>query len=309
MCINVYLGADGAMLKEQPLQGPTTMLTDYQNYLARLPISPHTHRAYLRRVKQYLDWLEAHPDAAKALTDSVERDFSVRLFKCWLLQKGRSANTVNGSLAALDNFFLFIGIGASKVRRQELPKQSPRALAPEEQRRFLKAVCACKSLRNKTIATVMLNCGLRISEVVQLNVADIVLTARVRQLTVRCGKGSKHRTVPINKEAGDMLQLYMAGRMSADGEEPLFVSCKGARLSTQSIDHLIRRLGMDAGIELSCHTLRHSFITQLIRGGSDVVAVAELAGHLRLETTRRYSLPSQEVMLQAVERLNYATAQ
>jgi len=155
----------------------------------------------------------------------------------------------------------------------------------------------------------MLNCGLRISEVVQLNVADVVLTARLRQLTVRCGKGSKHRTVPINKEAGDILQLYMAGRMGADGEEPLFVSCKSARLSTQSIDHLIRRLGKDAGIELSSHTLRHSFITLLVRNGLDLVAVAELAGHSRLETTRRYSLPSQAVMLAAVERLNYAAAQ
>jgi integrase/recombinase XerC len=246
-----------------------------------------------------MTWLEAHPDKNKALTESVERDFAVREFKCWMLQKGKAPNTVNGSLAALDNFFLFIGIGQSKVRRQELPKQSPRALAPE---------CSCKSLRNRTIATVMLNCGLRISEVVQLNVSDVVLTARLRQVNVRCGKGSKHRTVPINKEAGDILQLYMAGRMGSDGEEPLFVSCKGARLSTQSIDHLIRRLGKDAGIELSSHTLRHSFVTQLIRGGCDVVAVAELAGHSRLETTRRYSLPSQAVMLEAVERLNYAAA-
>jgi site-specific recombinase XerD len=154
----------------------------------------------------------------------------------------------------------------------------------------------------------MLNCGLRISEVVQLNVSDVVLTARMRQLTVRCGKGSKHRTVPINKEAGDMLQLYVAGRMSADREEPLFVSCKGTRLSTQSIDHLIRQLGKDSSVELSSHTLRHSFITQLIRGGSDVVVVAELAGHSRLETTRRYSLPSQDVMLAAVERLSLSYA-
>jgi integrase/recombinase XerC len=284
------------------------MLADYQTYLSRLPISQHTRRNYLRRVKQYIAWLDAHPDASKALTDSVERDFCVREFKCSLLQKGRAANTVNSSLAAMDNYFLFIGIGQSKVRRQELPKQSPRALGHDEQRRFLKAVSACKSLRNRTIATVMLNCGLRISEVVQLNVSDVVLTARMRQLTVRCGKGSKHRTVPINKEAGEIIQLYMAGRMSADQEEPMFVSCKGTRLSTQSIDHLIRQLGKDSGVELSSHTLRHSFITQLIRGGTDVVAVAELAGHSRLETTRRYSLPSQDVMLAAVERLNYAAA-
>ncbi len=182
------------------------MLIQYETYLSRLPLSKHTRRNYLLRVKLYLNWLEALPEGTQALTDPVERDFSVREFKCWLLQKGSSANTVNSVLTALDNYFLFTGIGSSKVKRQELPKQSPRALGSDEQRRFLKAVCSSKSLRNKTIATLMLNCGLRISEVAQLNVSDIVLTARKRELVVRCGKNNKHRTVPINKDAAEVLQ-------------------------------------------------------------------------------------------------------
>jgi site-specific recombinase XerD len=194
------------------------------------------------------------------------------------------------------------------VKRQELPKQSPRALEPDEQRRFLKAILSSNSLRNRTIAVIMLNCGLRISEVAQLNLADVVLTARKHELTVRCGKNSKRRVVPINKDATAVLEQFLGGSLSVDPESPLFVSQKGKRISTQSIDHLIRQFGKDAHVELSSHSLRHTFISKLIRSGVDVVIAAELAGHARLETTRRYSSPSQEVMLEAVERLNYAAS-
>ena len=159
------------------------------------------------------------------------------------------------------------------------------------------------------MAMVMLHCGLRISEVAGLNISDVVLTARKRELTVRCGKNSKRRVVPINKDAAEVLQEYLAGKLGVESETPLFMAQQGARISVQSIDHMIRQFGKDSGVELSSHSLRHTFITKLIRAGIDVVTVAELAGHSRLETTRRYSLPSQDVMLAAVEKLNYAASQ
>jgi site-specific recombinase XerD len=284
------------------------MLTEYETYLSRLPLSQHTRRNYLLRVKRYIAWLSDTTDAECALNDSVGRSFSVQEFKTWLLRKGCSANTVNSFLAAIDNYFLFTGAGSTKVKRQELPKQSPRALDNDELRRFLRAVLSSKSIRNKTMAMVMLHCGLRISEVAGLNASDVVLTARKRELTVRCGKNSKRRVIPVNKDAAEVLQQYMIGRLS-DPEAPLFESRPGGRISVQSIDHMVRRFGKDSGVEVSSHKLRHTFITRLIRAGCDVVTVAELAGHSRLETTRRYSLPSQDVMLAAVEKLNYAASQ
>ena len=78
---------------------------------------------------------------------------------------------------------------------------------------------------------------------------------------------------------------------------------KGARLSTRAIDLVIRGLARDADLVLSAHTLRHTCLTRLVRGGADVVLVAELAGHRRPETTRRYSLPSQADRQDAMERL------
>src|ERR1700679_1678642 len=93
-CMMVLEGdGDKAMLEE---------LDQYQEYLARLPISDHTRRNYLGRVRQYLLWLVGSPDAEQVLTDPVARDFSVHDYKLRLLQSGKSSNTVNGVLAALD---------------------------------------------------------------------------------------------------------------------------------------------------------------------------------------------------------------
>jgi len=282
-----------------------TNIQDYAQHLSRLPLSPHTRRNYLLRVKQYVNWLQAVPAASSALSDTVDRDFAVRDYRAFLLQRGFSASTVNSALTAIDSFYLFLGIKGAKTKRQELPKLAPRALDPEELRRLLKAIAQSKSLRNKTVAMLMLHCGLRISEAYALNISDVLLSARKRELIVRCGKNDKRRTVPINKDAAGVLQEYLASDKRTDQEAPLFVSRKGFRLSQPAIDHLIRMFGRDAGVSLSSHSLRHTCLTRLVRAGVDIVTVAEIAGHSRLETTRRYSLPTEEVMIAAMERLNY----
>jgi len=91
-------------------------------------------------------------------------------------------------------------------------------------------------------------------------------------------------------------------RLVTDAERALFAGRGGRRLAKRSVDDVVRRLGRDAGVKLSPHTLRHTFLSAMVRQGSDLVLVAELAGHRRLETTRRYSLPSDADRLLAVER-------
>jgi site-specific recombinase XerD len=283
------------------------MLNDYETHLSRLPLSEHTRRNYLVRVKRYLAWLEGTPEGGKALTNGVERDFAVREFKNHLLQTGSSANTVNAILAAVDNLYLYIGLGRARVTRQELPKLAPRSLEPEEQKRFLKAVAMSSSARNRAIALLMIHCGLRVSELVNLNVGDVALTARKRELVIRCGKNSKRRVIPINKEAAEALQPALVERNGCGLESPLFISKTGKRLSQQAVDKLIRQFGRDAGVELSSHSLRHTCLTRLIRLGIDIVTVAEIAGHAKIDTTRRYSLPSPGDLERAMDRLNYGT--
>ncbi|MCC6271074.1 MAG: tyrosine-type recombinase/integrase [Microbacteriaceae bacterium] len=283
-------------------------LQGYANYLSRMPISEHTRRNYLQRIKKFLERLADSPDGVKALTDQIERDFAVQDYKTHLLQSGKSSNTINAVLSAIDNFYLYKGMGPVKVKRHDLPAQAPRALEPEELRRLLKEIARCKSKRNRTLALVMLNCGLRISEVAQLDIGDVLLMARKRELVVRCGKNSKRRTVPINSDLAEVMREYLASVRGSYPEMPLFLSQKGNRLSVQAIDYIIRQFGRDAGVDLSSHTLRHSCLTLLVRSGVDIVTVAEIAGHSRLETSRRYSLPTEAVKIAAMEKIG-GTAQ
>lgn len=276
-------------------------ISSYQDYLRRLPISEHTRRNYLARVKGYLRWLESTPDSSRALLNAQERDFFVRDYKVHLLQNGRTAGSVNAILGSLDNFHLYLGLGKAKVRRQDLPSSAPKALTKEEESRLMKTVMLSPSRRNSTIIILMLHAGLRIAEVAALNVGDVFLTARKGEILVRCGKGNKQRRVPLNSELRETMLVFMSG--PKDPEEPLFKSQKGNRLSIAAIDHLVRQFATAAGIEMSAHSLRHTMITKLIRAGCDTVLVAQLVGHSRLETTRRYALPTREDEARAMEKL------
>ena len=241
------------------------------------------------------------------LTDAHARDYAVRDFKSHLktVRRAKPAS-VNLALAAVDHFYRYLGAGRPDVRREELAQAAPRALSPEELRRFLRAVERCESLRDRAIALLLLNTALRIGECAALDVDDIAVSARKGRVVVREGKGDAYREVPLNAEARDALDSWTVARrqqLEASAERALFVSRKGARLSTRALDLVIRALARDAGLVLSAHTLRHTCLTRLVRGGADVVLVAELAGHRRLETTRRYSLPSQADRQDAMERL------
>ena len=277
-------------------------LERYADYLNRLPISNHTRRNYLLRVKKYQQWLSETPEGQNAYDNPIDRDFAVQEYKLFLLRKGSSANTLNSTLAALDNFYIFNGLGPAKVKRQELPAHAPRALEDDEQRRLFKVIAKLDSVRNRAIALIMIHCGLRISEVAGLNVGDVLLAARKSELIVRCGKGMKRRVIPINSELASTLREYLTSA-STIAESPLFMSQKNNRLSVQAIDYVIRALGRDAGIDFSSHSLRHTCLTRLVRAGVDIVTVAEIAGHSRLETSRRYSLPTEAVKVAAMEKL------
>ena len=119
------------------------------------------------------------------------------------------------------------------------------------------------------------------------------------------GKGDVQREVSLNALVRQVLDEWLEQRkgIAADGEPALFVSRTGGRLSARSADRDVRLVAAAAGLELSAHTLRHTCLTALVRRGNDLVMVAELAGHQKLETTRRYTLPSAADRQRAVEDL------
>jgi integrase/recombinase XerC len=272
-----------------------SIFTDYLAWLARQPLSENTRRTYLTQVRQYCAYLEqSSPGYGNPVRDPHARDYAVRDYKAHLktVQK-RKPNTVNIALAAIDHFYGFLNMGPAKVRREELPQQAPRALNRDEQKHFLRAVERCPSIRDRAVALLLFHTGLRVGECSALDMDDVVMSARRGRVIVRQGKGETYREVPLNAEARKAQKEWLQERQRrfpGTAMPAFFLNRQGIRLSTRAIDLLVRKLGQEAGLSISAHILRHTCLTNLVRSGTDLALVAEIAGHRRLETTRRYSL-------------------
>jgi integrase/recombinase XerC len=278
----------------------------YESWLLRQPLAKNTQDAYRFHVRQYGEYLATRPATGDdPLRHSFARDYAVRDFKRYLkTERKAKPASVNLALSAIDHFYQFLGLDRVRVQREDLPQQSPRALKPEEQKAFLRAVERSSSLRDQALARLLFYTGLRLSECAALDVSDILISARKGLVIVRSGKGETYREVPLNAEVRNALKGWLRDRgkrFPKLSDPALFLSLKGKRLSTRAIDLILRQLGADANLELSAHILRHTCLTNLVRRGNDLVLVAEVAGHRRLETTRRYSLPSVDDRERAME--------
>ena len=268
------------------------LIATYRAWLGRQALATRSRDAYAAQVARFLGWLVSSQHGARALADPHVRDWAVRDYKRHVKTDAHWAPaSVNQALAAIDNFYRSLGAGRPDVPREDLPQLAPRALEEDEQRRFLRAVEASPSPRDRAIATVFFYTALRLSELAALELVDVSLTARRGMVRVRAGKGDAYREVPLNSACRKALDEWSQARPAGE-VEALWLSRQGTGMSSRAIDLVIRRLAKDAGLELSAHTLRHTAVTNLIRSGADVVLVAEIAGHRRLDTTRRYSLPS-----------------
>lgn len=281
-----------------------SVLRTYGSWLQRQPLAARSRDAYLAQVSAFVTWLSSSDHGSSALAEPQVRDWAVRDYKRYLkTSKKWAPTTVNQALAAIDNFYRSLSLGRPEVGREDLPQVAPRALEEAEQRLFLRAVEASPSERDRAIAILLFYTGLRLSELAALNLADVSVSARRGRLTVRSGKGDAYRQVPLNSACRDALEEWLIARaarlklmtqLGKDGlDEALWLSRSGSRMTSRAIDLIVRHFAKDSGLQLSAHVLRHTCVTNLIRSGADVVVVAEIAGHRRLDTTRRYALPSE----------------
>ena len=280
----------------------------FERWLAGRPLAERSRREYARNVRAYCAWLVDTPDRAgwqgDPLTDPLARDHAARDFRRYLqVERRAAASTVNLALASLDALYRCLGLGRPHVRRDKPALAGPRALDEAGQRRLLRAAEAAP-IRPRSLVMLMLFTALRISETVALDVDDVRIMPRKGVLAV-VGKGEVQREVPLNALVRQVLDEWLEQRkeLAAQGERALWVSRTGGRLSARSADRDVRAVAAAAGLELSAHTLRHTCLTGLVRRGNDLVMVAELAGHQKLETTRRYTLPSAADRQRAVEDL------
>ncbi len=286
------------------------VLATYADSLEHQPLAKRTRDAYRAQVSTFVSWLAASGHGPRVLTEPRVRDSAVREYKRHVKTEKKWAPTsVNQALAAIDNFYRSLNIGRPDVAREDLPQLAPRSLDEPDLRSWVRAVERCPSARDRAIATVFLYTALRLSELAALDLGDVSMSARRGRLKVRLGKGDAYREVPLNSACRAALEEWLAGRAEVLAKQDqgdakaLWLARSGRRLSSRAIDLVVRQLATDAGLKLSAHLLRHTCVTNLVRAGTDLVLVAELAGHRRLDTTRRYSLPSEADRDAAVEAL------
>jgi integrase/recombinase XerD len=271
-------------------------------------LSRHTLDAYRRDLAKYAEFLgeSGTRDAAAATEAQIEA------FVEWLSASeyadGRRyrASSVARALAAVRTFHLFLlregdagANPAEAVARPKVPRNLPRPLRVDEVQAILDAPAADDEagLRDRAILETLYGAGLRISELVGLDVDDVDLDAG----SVRAfGKGSKERIVPIGGYARDAIGAYLtrarpllAGPRSGAA---LFLNLRGGRLTRQGVSKILAAAAKRAGVRrrVTPHTLRHSFATHLLEGGADVRVVQELLGHASLSSTQIYTLVTGE---------------
>jgi len=293
-------------LKTDLLKAAFERYEKYLSWLKRQPLSEQTRRAYRSRINHFLGFLGSSGEDLRALIQNErERAHILREYKRHLKQELRSRpTTVNAYLTAIDHFFQFQGAAPVEVAREDLPQEAPQALSKEEQKRFLRAVAGCRRSKDRAVALLLFYSGIRIGECAALNEDDVSVAGRKNRVIVRSGKGDRYREIPLHPEAREALREWINERnQKFEGkkiDDAIFLNPQGKRLSTASIDLIVRKIGQSCGVSLSAHVLRHTCLTNLIRSGNDLVLVAEIGGHKRLETTRRYSLPSEEDKVRAI---------
>lgn len=284
------------------------MVKEYLASLEAVGKSEQTIKTYRSQLGQFMKWLAENggTDDAKQITsiDAVE-------YRRYLQEvrelKPASVNTALAAIEAFCNWLLDEGHinhrPLAKVRKVEEVQKAPKWLDRSEKYRLIRTTLNEKSKRNKAIIFTMLLAGLRVSELVSLRPDHIAISERKGTLTVT-GKGNKRRSVPMPKELREYLSDYLFDNA---GIQWLFGSQRGDRLTVKGVQHLCVAIGKKAGIEnLTPHVLRHTFCHDLVSKDVAIEIVAKLAGHSKIETTMLYTLPGEQEMQAAVEKLSFS---
>jgi len=312
-------------------------LTDFLDHL-RLNenASVHTVRAYDSDLSQFMTFVAAHLDRRRS--DLLATDFNhlhIRAFLGDLHKRGNSRSSAARKLAAIRTFGRYLrregaieGDPAALVGTPKREQRLPAHLAEAEMSRLLEMPDPATPLgrRDRAIMELFYASGLRLSELVGLGLEDVNLISRVVRVL---GKGGKERIVPFNRTTEAALRDWMKDReeiitgirdpgsgLRDPGSgirgreklrrkaEPLFLNYRGGRLSTRSVDRLVRKYvaACSARFGISPHALRHSFATHLLERGADLRVIQELLGHARLSTTQRYTHVNSAQLIDAYRK-------
>ncbi|MBM3465484.1 MAG: tyrosine recombinase XerC [Armatimonadetes bacterium] len=283
---------------------------DFLGYLAvERNLAPRTLKEYGDDLRLFFEYFTPYLDDGLTLQTMDER--TIRDFLTWLkVERRYSARALNRKLACLKNYFKYLekeGVvpksPVADVKTLKLPRHLPKVLSqdevaqvleppprPDRPRRARKGSPQMQQFteaRDRAIMELFYATGMRVSEMVGLELADIDLREKVIRVT---GKGNKQRMVLMNEAAAEALTTYLACRLKTDARA-VFINRRGVRLSIRAVEYMFEDRLRQADIrkKASPHTMRHSFATHLLEGGSDLMTIKELLGHESLATTQIYS--------------------
>jgi integrase/recombinase XerD len=271
-------------------------------------MSKNTIAAYRRDLARYQQFLvERGVASPEAIGELLVSDFGQALASRWGMAPTSIARVLSG-VRGLHRYWLMEGVtandSAARVKPPKPPRRLPKAITVDEVERLLEAAGPDTSdndamaadpirVRDRAILEMLYATGGRVSEIVGLDIDDLVDPTLIRLF----GKGSKERIVPVGSYAQRALDAYLVRvrpqlASLGKGTPAVFLNQRGGRLSRQSVWQIIAAAGERAQLarEISPHTLRHSFATHLLEGGADVRVVQELLGHSSVATTQIYTL-------------------
>lgn len=274
------------------------LITAYENYLTKVKqASANTVFSYMRDIRQFSAWLITNADCE--IVDADEQN--IEQYLQYLQSEGKSAATASRSLASLKNFYGYVVssgfLEASPVTAQvhapRSEKKLPQILTGKEVELLLsQPVCSdAKGFRDKAMLEVMYATGIRVTELIELDVDDVNLELT----TIKCSNARKSRAIPLYPAALRALSRYLREvrpTMIADpSEKALFVNVNGTRMSRQGFWKILKHYQSTAHIDkdITPHTLRHSFAVHLLENGADLGSVQELMGHSDISSTQVYA--------------------
>jgi integrase/recombinase XerC len=299
---NRVVWLDGRVARRLDSMHPT--IISFLEHLRReRPASANTARSYEGDLALFSRYLAQLGGAAGPLDPTAVDARQLRGYAAWLGSQGFAASTIARRLASLRAYYKHLRrLGAiaadpaAGLRNPRQPKRLPRHLGITEVVRFLDALGGNDpaSRRDRALFETLYGGGLRVSELVGLNLDDLDLAQAI--VRVR-GKGRRERLCPIGAEAAARLEHWLAVRRPARAGEPaVFLNRFGRRLSARSVGRILTRRWQLLGHArpVSPHTFRHSYATHLLDHGADLRSVQELLGHRRLTTTQIYTHVSRE---------------
>lgn len=258
--------------------------------------APNTIQSYRRDILQYIAYITQNGIKNFKETDNE----TVKTYVLSLKKSGKAPSTVSRVITSIRSFYIYlIKNGAAQadptidLEAPHVEKKLPKVLSASQVETLLNQpnVKECKGSRDSAMLEVLYATGIRVSELINLNVDDVNLDVRF----IRCFNGKRERIIPFGKKAAAALLKYLDFSrpllLRGGDEEALFVNCNGVRISRQGFWKVIKQYQKSAGIaeDITPHSLRHSFAAHLLENGADLKSIQEMMGHADISSTQVYT--------------------